>query len=84
MDRRIHTPMRFVFKAHGIVTLLLATLLLAGCKAPQMVQTEYGKVKGSLDLDQRTIQWLGIPYAQPPLGALRWRLLLSRKGSKCA
>jgi len=77
MDRRIHTPMRFVFKAHGIVTLLLATLLLAGCKAPQMVQTEYGKVKGSLDLDQRTIQWLGIPYAQPPLGALRWQAPLA-------
>lgn len=36
------------------------------------VVTSYGKVKG-FTLDDKTWAWFGIPFAKPPLGALRWR-----------
>ncbi len=35
--------------------------------------TAYGKVKG-FSVDNDTWNWLGIPYAKPPLGNLRWRV----------
>lgn len=34
--------------------------------------TTYGAVEGEKDKDE-TIAWRGIPYAAPPVGALRWR-----------
>lgn len=36
------------------------------------VKTAYGAVRGKKDKDN-TIAWLGIPYAQPPIGELRWK-----------
>ena len=60
---------------------LLATLLLGcGLNAPPgpispdastLVETATGPVVGYLDDGVRV--WLGIPYAQPPVGNLRWR-----------
>lgn len=40
------------------------------------VKTEFGKVRGIemvSALDQRFIAFLGIPYATPPLGDLRFK-----------
>lgn len=34
--------------------------------------TKNGDVKGTTDVEE-TWAWLGIPYAKPPVGALRWR-----------
>jgi len=36
------------------------------------VQTEYGALRGFAP-NASTYQWLGVPYAQPPIGNLRWR-----------
>jgi para-nitrobenzyl esterase len=36
------------------------------------VDTTYGKLKG-FELDAATWQWLGVPYAKPPVGELRWK-----------
>ncbi|MBC5765664.1 carboxylesterase/lipase family protein [Ramlibacter albus] len=36
-------------------------------------QTQYGPVLGARDSATGTLQWLGIPYAKPPVGDLRWR-----------
>ncbi|PRB84650.1 carboxylesterase/lipase family protein [Pseudomonas sp. MYb185] len=37
-----------------------------------LVQTTGGELRG-FEADENTWQFLGIPYAQPPLGDLRWR-----------
>ena len=37
-----------------------------------ITQTVYGDVRGYAANDS-TWQWLGVPYASPPLGALRWK-----------
>jgi len=39
---------------------------------PLIVETEYGMVKGK-EWDQNTYSWLGIPFAKPPIGNLRWK-----------
>jgi para-nitrobenzyl esterase len=38
----------------------------------KVVNTQYGSVSGYAP-DANTWQWLGIPYAQPPIGDLRWK-----------
>lgn len=53
-----------------------ALLVLSGCGGsdaaqPLLRQTVHGPVEG---LERGgTYAWLGLPYAKPPLGALRWR-----------
>ncbi|MBI5255173.1 MAG: carboxylesterase family protein [Burkholderiales bacterium] len=51
------------------------SLVLAGCGGdsadPLLVQTEAGTVKGVAGATQ--YQYLGIPYAAPPVGPLRWK-----------
>src|SRR6266566_10080127 len=39
--------------------------------APLVVRTDKGAVQGFFTADAR--EFLGIPYAAPPVGALRWR-----------
>jgi len=39
---------------------------------PLVRQTEYGYVQG-IETGADTWAWLGIPYAEPPVGELRWR-----------
>jgi len=38
-----------------------------------VVETDYGKLKGSLSSDGTTMIWKGVPYAKPPVGDLRWK-----------
>ncbi len=56
-----------------------AGALLASCSAPtlkevsgSLVQTDSGSVLGYA-AEQPVIRWFDIPYAQPPVGDLRWR-----------
>lgn len=59
---------------------VLLALSLLGCAAPgpggapMQRQTAWGPVSGSDDsAASGTWSWKGVPYAQPPVGALRWR-----------
>ncbi|MBN1663432.1 MAG: carboxylesterase family protein [Deltaproteobacteria bacterium] len=38
----------------------------------KVANTQYGQIKG-FAANASTWQWLGIPYAKPPIGDLRWR-----------
>ncbi|MEH7096903.1 carboxylesterase/lipase family protein [Neobacillus vireti] len=38
-----------------------------------IISTKYGKVEGLLNETNSTLTWLGVPYAKPPLGSLRWK-----------
>ena len=61
--------------------LLSIPLLLAACGGggggsgddPLERQTHLGKVRGAADAAAGTWSWKGIPFAQPPVGALRWQ-----------
>ncbi len=44
------------------------------------VKTRYGKFNGFLD-ENGVKTWLGIPFAQPPVGKLRWQAPQSLKPS---
>jgi len=42
--------------------------------APSVVRaTEYGQVEGAASADGKTMAWLGVPFAKPPVGTLRWQ-----------
>lgn len=50
--------------------LLLFTLLFTSVKS-QTVSTQFGPIQGSLN--GSVYQFMGIPFAKPPVGALRWQ-----------
>jgi len=60
----------------ALASLLLLPALLVGGKQPDVgatVQTSSGPVTGHAALNQTQVsEYLGIPYAQPPLGNLRF------------
>lgn len=57
----------------GRSDLAALALVLATCPAiaGPMVQTRHGRVEGAIQRGTET--FLGIPFAQPPVGPLRWR-----------
>ena len=56
------------------VALLYSSLLPVsdGYAADLVRQTEFGMVQGK-QYSHNTLVWLGIPYAKPPVGELRWK-----------
>ena len=61
-----------LFAAAAIVTFGLAACGGDGSDDPNLVRsTEFGQVEGSTD--GKTLSWLGVPFAKPPVGSLRWQ-----------
>ena len=54
---------------------IVAALLLAatGVVAAGQVRTDAGSVEGSTSMDGKVQIFKGVPYAAPPVGALRWK-----------
>ena len=50
-----------------------AAVLPAQANDHLVVKTDKGKVRGKLSADGQVREFLGIPYAAPPVGDLRWR-----------
>lgn len=68
--------MRTHVRSTGCATRALVTaLLLAGMSvaAAGQVRTEAGSVQGSTSTDGKVQIFKGVPYAAPPVGALRWK-----------
>ncbi len=61
-----------------IICLLAVGMLMLGFSArvgadPLMVKTAQGKVHGKMINEDKVRAFLGIPYAAPPVGELRWK-----------
>ena len=51
----------------------LAFALPAQASDPLVIKTDLGKVQGKMSADGQARDFLGIPYAAPPVGPLRWK-----------
>ena len=66
------------FKTRGLLWAgVLMVASLSGCGGsstpPELRSTSYGQVQGVDDsANSGTYSWKGIPFAKPPVGALRW------------
>ncbi len=60
---------RYLYAAAGIA----AFALPAHAANPLVVKTDQGKVQGKISADGQARDFLGIPYAAPPVGPLRWK-----------
>lgn len=53
--------------------LLLAPMLGFAAELTHPIKIETGLIQGVLNADKNVVCFKGIPYAAPPVGALRWR-----------
>lgn len=66
-------------KTLSLSVFALALLMLVSCVQKKamvidnIVQTNYGKVKGAVNKSGTIVSFKGIPYAEPPVGDLRWK-----------
>ena len=59
-----------------LASLLAASVFTTAAEAANFnneVKTQQGVVSGAYDDKHQVVQWLGVPYAQQPTGADRWR-----------
>jgi para-nitrobenzyl esterase len=52
---------------------LVVGMTMAAVADPQVVKTDLGKVQGKTINDGKVRAYLGLPYAAPPVGDLRWK-----------
>jgi para-nitrobenzyl esterase len=62
------TPLRLLLLA---ATAAMVPASLPAQQASSVVKTDRGQVRGSVE--DGVVSWKGIPFAKPPVGALRWR-----------
>jgi para-nitrobenzyl esterase len=62
---------RYLCGAVGIAVLALVQPAQAG--NPLVIKTDRGKVQGKMSADGQARDFLGIPFAAPPIGPLRWK-----------
>jgi len=60
-------------KVFGVICLLAVFSLCVAEQSGPIVRTECGDVNGMKDPSSGVYQFLGIPYATPPVGKFRWK-----------
>lgn len=67
--------MHFRYRSVWVVTVLVAMAAATAAAAGNslVVKTDNGKIRGKLSNDGQVRIFLGIPYAAPPVGPLRWQ-----------
>jgi para-nitrobenzyl esterase len=63
--------LRLIYLAAGLTAFTLT--VPAGASNPLLVKTDKGKVQGKMSADGQARDFLGIPFAAPPVGPLRWK-----------
>jgi para-nitrobenzyl esterase len=63
---------RFALAALVVATLTGGALAAGGAKAPR-VKTANGVVEGTVETGSGVLAFRGVPFAQPPVGDLRWK-----------
>lgn len=72
--KAVTVALRPVLLLYLVIWVAAMTCAAAGEKSfGTLAQTEQGAVDGFAISDFRTVAWLGIPYARPPVGTLRWK-----------
>jgi para-nitrobenzyl esterase len=64
---------RLILRYLGAGIAACAITLPARASDPLVIKTDQGKVQGKMSDDGQTRDFLGIPYAAPPVGPLRWK-----------
>jgi para-nitrobenzyl esterase len=64
---------RFILQYAAVGVTALAVALPARASDPLVVKTDQGTVQGKMSADSQTRDFLGIPFAAPPIGPLRWK-----------
>ncbi len=72
---------KYLQKTLIIIGVFCLTLACSFYQDPLIVTIQQGKLKG-IDQNDGTIKYFGIPYAEPPLGNLRWKKPLPHQGWK--
>ncbi len=62
------------FLASASIWISSALFLISPALADSIVRdTQYGAIQGIMESKQGGFTWLGVPYAKPPVGDLRWQ-----------
>jgi para-nitrobenzyl esterase len=64
---------RYILRFAALGITLLAFVPPAGASNPLVIKTDKGKVQGKMSVDGQARDFLGIPFAAPPVGPLRWK-----------
>ena len=63
----------FILRYAAVGITALAFALPAQASDPLVIKTDLGKVQGKMSADGQARDFLGIPFAAPPIGPLRWK-----------
>ena len=64
---------RFILRYAAVGITALGLTLPVQASNPLVIKTDQGKVQGKMSADGQARDFLGIPYAAPPVGQLRWK-----------
>jgi para-nitrobenzyl esterase len=64
---------KVVLMGIGFVFFLVGFAAAGAGDMSVVVKTQYGKIMGTKEPDKSGFSWLGVPFAKPPVGHLRWQ-----------